>query len=45
MATEYGFRESGCPLIGARTTWDVEDKSFPKKSETHEYWLCLPVEN
>lgn len=42
MMTEYGFKGAAWPLLGARTTWDVD--ATPRKEVT-EYWLCIPLED
>lgn len=45
MATEYGLNGAGCPLLGARTTWDVGPVAHERKNEKTEYWLCYPIED
>jgi hypothetical protein len=43
MMTVYGFVSSETPLIGARTTWDIEKDALgqpQRRNETHAYWLC-----
>lgn len=46
MFTSWGFRNSGCPLIEARTTWDTDtSKPYGRMNERHTYWLCYPKEN
>ena len=44
MKTEYAFKDARWPIMGTCTTWDVADKSFPRKSERTEYWLCVRTE-
>ena len=45
MMTEYGFKDSDYPLIGAETTWQKHPvNEFDRVNEKHEYWLCMPLE-
>lgn len=42
MDTTYGFRGADCPLMRARSTWDIDrSKPFGRRNEKHEYWLCV----
>ena len=43
METSFGFRGAECPLIHAKTTWDVGEFGDERKNELHEYWLCYPI--
>jgi len=43
MDTEWGFRNADCPLIGIKTTWDIEDRKMIEGSKVSEYWLCFAV--
>lgn len=45
MMTEYAFADAQWPLMGARTTWQVGDYSFPRQTEQSEYWLCVRTES
>ena len=46
MYTEYGFRDSGCPLMAAESRWDINhDDPYARNNERHQYWLCAPVEH
>ena len=43
MMTEYGFKDSDYPFIGARTTWQKHPTiEYKREHEKHEYWLCIP---
>ena len=44
IKTEYAFEDGRWPIIGIRTTWDVGDTTWPRKSESNEYWLCVRTE-
>ena len=44
MMTEYAFEDAKWPLLGARTTWAVGDASYPRKTESTQYWLCVRTE-
>lgn len=44
MMTEYGFKESPIPLIGAKTTWDISSNKYERVNESSEFWIFLPVE-
>ena len=45
MMTEYAFEDAQWPLMGARTTWQVGDDTYPRKTERSEYWLCVRTES
>ena len=44
MKTEYSFEDARWPIMGACTTWDVADATFPRTSERTNYWLCVRTE-
>ena len=44
MKTEYAFEDGRWPIMGRRTTWEVGDTTWPRKSERNEYWLCVRTE-
>ena len=44
MRAEYAFEDGRWPIIGIRTTWEVGDTTWPRKSEINEYWLCVRTE-
>jgi hypothetical protein len=46
MMTEYGFHGADCPIIGAETTWDIDEEVSGKRSnEQTRYWLCVAIES
>lgn len=47
METTYSLDGSDYPLIGARTTWDIDPEGkSDRKNEKHEYFLfCIEKEN
>ena len=46
MLTEYGFKGSDVPLIGAETHWDIDsEESHKRKNETTKYWFCVAIED
>lgn len=45
MMTEWGLRGSPVPLIGHENRWKKDpEEEFKRTDETHEYWLCVPLE-
>ena len=44
IKTEYAFEDGRWPIIGIRTTWEVGDTTWPRKSEYNDYWLCVRTE-
>ena len=44
MMTEYAFEDAQWPLMGARTTWAVGDITYPRVTESTQYWLCVRTE-
>ena len=45
MMTEYGFKDSDMPLIGAETTWDRSpENDYKRENEKTEYWFCIAVD-
>ena len=44
IKTEYAFEDGRWPIMGRRTTWEVGDTTWPRKSEINEYWLCVRTE-
>jgi hypothetical protein len=42
MMTEFGFRASPIPLMGAETRWERGKDEYERVNVTHEYWLCIP---
>lgn len=46
METSYGLIGSDYPLIGARTTWVInQEKPAERIDEKHYYWLIVPRKN
>ena len=43
METSYGFDGASCPIISARTEWDIDPTDETKRlNERHQFWLCAP---
>lgn len=44
MMTEWAINGADFPIIGAQTTWDIDelDRSV-KSNEQTRYWLCVAV--
>lgn len=46
MFTEYGFKDSDVPIIGAETTWEKDlEYEYKRVNEQTEYWLCIAVDD
>lgn len=46
MMTEYGFKESDFPLLGANTTWSKDlMEGYERTDMETEYWLCAVISN
>ncbi len=44
METTYGLPGAGYPLIGARTTWDIDPEGkYERLNEEHTYFLFAPA--
>ena len=45
ITTEWGFRNSPYPLIGARTEWDIipGEPSHIRRNERTTHWFCIPI--
>lgn len=42
--TEWGFRDGDFPVIGARTTWDIDwENDTGRSNEKTAYWLCVGI--
>lgn len=44
MMTEYGFKDSPIPLLRAHTKWDRGEREWDRVNETHEFWICVPLD-
>ena len=44
MMTEYGFKDSDMPIIGAESTWDSHSGN-KRINGKHKYWLCIAVDD
>lgn len=42
MLTEWGFDGEDYPIVGAETTWDIDqERPYLRNNEKHWYWLCI----
>lgn len=43
IETMYGLKGADLPLVGAKTTWKIDQEKPYQRNEAREYWLVLAM--